>query len=68
MKRSRALFLFAALAAVLAAALPARGDDPVAFEWNAMGTRVRLLVRGDGAEEAGSAMAAAASVSYFPCP
>ena len=61
MKRSRALFLFAALAAVLAAALPARGDDPVAFEWNAMGTRVRLLVRGDGAEEAGSAMAAAAS-------
>ncbi|MBQ3811036.1 MAG: FAD:protein FMN transferase [Kiritimatiellae bacterium] len=62
MKRSRALFLFVALAAVwLGVALPVRADAPATFEWNAMGTRVRLLVRGDDAKEAGAAMVAAAS-------
>ena len=37
-------------------ALAAGGREPVAFEWNAMGTRVRLPVRGEDAALAGEAM------------
>ncbi|MBR6023305.1 MAG: FAD:protein FMN transferase [Kiritimatiellae bacterium] len=44
----------------MACAAVAGGGEPVAFEWNAMGTRVRLLVRGEDAEEAGGAMRDAA--------
>ena len=50
----------AAVALASAAAAFAAEDAPVAFEWRAMGTTMRLLVRGDGAREAGEAMFAAA--------
>ena len=54
--RRTATFLFA----VLAAAGSGGAEPPVPFEWTAMGTRVRLLVRGDGAGEAGPRMRDAA--------
>lgn len=41
-------------------ALAAGGGEPVAFEWDAMGTRVRLQVRGEDAVTAGEAMRDAA--------
>jgi thiamine biosynthesis lipoprotein len=52
-----ALFL---LMFLLARTSPAGGDEATAFEWNAMGTRVRLQVRGEDAEAAGEAMRDAA--------
>ena len=45
------LFLLSMVCAALAG-----GGDPVAFEWPAMGTRVRVLVRGENAAAAGEAM------------
>lgn len=49
-----------AVALVFVAAALMAADEPVAFEWAAMGTTMRLLVRGGDAREAGSAMCAAA--------
>ena len=51
--RAAALVLFSA--AALASA-----DESTAFEWEAMGTRMRLLVRGPDGAEAGARMFAAA--------
>lgn len=51
--------VFVAWMAVTVAAA-AGGGEPVAFEWDAMGTRVRLLVRGEDAAAAGAAMRDAA--------
>lgn len=50
-----AVFLLA-----MGCAFAAGGGEPVAFEWEAMGTRVRLQVRGEDAETAGAAMRDAA--------
>ena len=55
MRRAATLLFIALLAAGSGGAEP-----PVPFEWPAMGTRVRLLVRGDGAGEAGPRMRDAA--------
>jgi thiamine biosynthesis lipoprotein len=50
------------LAALLLAGLAA-GAEPAAVEWRAMGTRVRLQVRGADAQAAAPAMAAAAGAA-----
>ena len=53
----------AAAALALFAGAAAASDRSSAFEWTAMGTRIRLTVRGDDAERAGAAMAAAARLA-----
>jgi len=59
----RSAAVAAALATVAAGRAPAAGvGSTVAFEWPAMGTRVRLLVR--GGEEAGAAMRDAARAAF----